>query len=146
MAVCLQCHLGDPAATVILTAPGASLYRPGLSPSEWLVTEPRSTAATGELRVSAQGGRLMRSACYLESAGKLDCLTCHNPHVTVRFEGRPEDHFRRICLTCHGVDDCGTDPPARDATVPRDDCVSCHMARTAPVDQPRATYTDHWIR
>jgi hypothetical protein len=88
----------------------------------------------------------MLSACYDASDGALDCLTCHDPHITVYHEDRPADLFRLACLRCHAEDDCGAPAESRAGTTPPDDCIACHMRRMEPTDQRHAVYTDHWIR
>ena len=148
MAVCLQCHLGDPRRTARILRAGraAGEFRPGMPLgalwSTWRIAAP----APQEFGVAAQGDRLVLSRCFRESAGRMDCTTCHNPHVSVYHEDRPADLFRVQCLGCHEEQDCIAPADARAATRPADDCAACHMRRAEPHDQRGTTYTDHWIR
>ena len=148
MAVCLQCHLGDPRETARIPRDGRSgeQFRPGMPFDAiwgaWRV----SLASPAEFGVASQGDRLLRSRCYLESDGRMDCMTCHNPHVSVYRDDRPPDLFRVQCLGCHAVEDCRAPAETRASTTPADDCVDCHMRRGEPVDQRGTQYTDHWIR
>jgi hypothetical protein len=148
MAVCLQCHLGDPQETARIVRDGRSAkqFRPGM-PFDAIWSAWRlSHGSPNEFGAASQGDRLLRSRCYLESNGRMDCTTCHNPHVSVYREDRPPDLFRVQCLGCHAVEDCRTPARARGSTTPADDCVACHMRRAEPVDQRGTQYTDHWIR
>ena len=147
--VCLQCHLGDARATERVPRRGRELtsYRPGRPLNDVIVPFRYASATEVDFGLSAQGDRLMLSRCFLESAGALDCLTCHNPHVSVYHEERPADLFRRKCLGCHVAEDCGAEHAARAATPgAEDDCVACHMRKAEPDDQRFTEFTDHWIR
>jgi predicted CXXCH cytochrome family protein len=89
----------------------------------------------------------MLSTCWRASQGRIECLTCHNPHVSVYSPDRPADAFRQACLGCHEVGACAAPAAARRATSPlADDCVACHMRRAEPDDQRFTAFTDHWIR
>ena len=148
MAVCLQCHLGDLRETARIARDGhsAEQFRPGMPFdaiwSTWRVSRPSPV----EFGVASQGDRLLRSRCFVESDGRMDCTTCHNPHVSVYRDDRPPDLFRVQCLGCHAVEACLAPAQARASTTPADDCVDCHMRRAEPVDQRGTQYTDHWIR
>lgn len=146
--ICFQCHLGDAKATerVLRHDRSSSSYRPGELLTEVTVPFRYKEPTEWDFGLSAQGDRLLLSRCYLESEGELDCLTCHNPHVTVYHEERPPDFYRKKCLTCHDVGACSGPEPARAATAPADDCIQCHMRRAEPDDQRFTEFTDHWIR
>ena len=84
-----------------------------------------------------QASTLPLSKCFRESAGKLDCVTCHDPHRDL--ETRSEVYDAK-CLVCHGTQgrpDCPVNPKA--------DCVRCHMPRTDDV-LPFTPFHDHHIR
>jgi hypothetical protein len=148
MAVCLQCHLGDTGFTARVLRIGASpaSFRPGRPLTDVWIPFLRVPASPSRFGAASQGDRLMLSRCFRESGGALDCLTCHNPHVSVYHEDRPADLFRRPCLRCHDSTACTAPPRSRRATVPEDDCVACHMRKAQPTDLGPTRYTDHWIR
>jgi len=87
------------------------------------------------IRFPAQ--RLVLSRCYDESAGRLKCTTCHNPH-----ENLPESlsAYDPKCLSCHdGKAAIGSPCPAA-----KNNCVSCHMP-VKPL-MKHSEFADHWIR
>ena len=73
-----------------------------------------------------------QSRCFLESAGKLSCFSCHPPHESV---SRSAEQYSRKCVSCHaGV---------QHKTAVQDSCTSCHM----PVVElnPHLRFANHWI-
>lgn len=106
--------------------------------------------------VRFQGTTLTWSRCYTESAGVLDCMTCHDPHHGAK---RTESEQIARCLDCHspasegikvrpGSPGVPAGRPARGATCPVNPtrgCIDCHMPpyESAPL---HATFTDHYIR
>ncbi len=147
--LCAQCHHADSKTTKRVQRPGLELpdYRPGQLLSAVAIPFSTVEKSQHEFGLSSQVDRLILSRCFKESGGKIECLTCHNPHVTVYHEDRPPDLFRRKCLGCHATEDCLGDAASRASTagIP-DDCVACHMRRGEPDDQRFTTFTDHWIR
>jgi len=146
--VCLQCHLGDSDAGARVTRPGRDLrdFRPGGHIGEYLDVLSFDPPMANRFGLGSQGDRLMLSRCYKESGGGVDCLTCHDPHVSVFSKTRPKDQFRKACLTCHTTASCTVQESERRRTVASDDCVACHMRRSEPADQRFTAFTDHWIR
>lgn len=84
-----------------------------------------------------QPAALMQSACYKQSAGRMHCLTCHDPHRPAETEAR---FYERKCLECHtkarGQTEC--------ASSPGENCLECHMP--AKDAGQGVLFTDHWIR
>lgn len=146
--VCFQCHLGDSKATERGNRLGKSRddYRPGMPVHDAFVPIAYMSPTRHDFGLSAQGERLMLSACFQKSGGKIECLTCHDPHVTVFRADRPGDAFTAKCLSCHERQACTGPAAARAATSPPDDCVRCHMRKAWADDQRHADFTDHWIR
>ncbi len=146
--VCFQCHLGDAKTTENVLRPGREPrgFRPGMKITEVVMPFHYKEQTRFDFGLSSQADRLILSRCYKESGGRIECLTCHDPHVTVYQKDRPDDHFRLACLSCHAVEDCAAPPAARQATTPADDCVYCHMRKAEPDDQRYTEFTDHWIR
>src|SRR5262249_8308120 len=104
--------------------------------------------------------RLRQSRCFLESGGKLEGATCHDPHRIPRGEEAAR-HYSQACRTCHAAAHSGTGQAASathplatqaDAAThpPGDasyaDCVACHMPKRRVDDAPHVIMTDHRIQ
>jgi len=147
--LCSQCHHADSKTTKRVQRPGREMqdFRPGQLLSEVAIAFSTIEKTHADFGLSSQVDRMILSRCFRESGGKLECLTCHNPHVTTYHEERPPDLFRRKCLGCHAEADCGAAQASRQATSGlADDCVACHMRKAEPDDQRFTEFTDHWIR
>ena len=148
MQICFQCHLGDSKSTERVARVNAPLedWRPGRPITAAMVPFRFSETTPHDFGLSAQVDRMLLSRCFLESQGRLECVTCHNPHVTVYRKDRPPDFFTSKCLGCHAKEACQAPDSSRKATSPPDDCIACHMRKGEPSDHRHAVFTDHWIR
>jgi predicted Zn-dependent protease len=148
MQICFQCHLGDSRSTerVARTESALEEWRPGQPIVKAMLPYRFSEATPHDYGLSAQADRLLLSRCFRESGGKLECVTCHNPHITVYRADRPPDFFTSKCRSCHELDACTASGAERQKTSPPDDCVACHMRKAEPDDHRHAVFTDHWIR
>ncbi len=155
--VCQRCH-----------AQGAAVFADGKTPLDFLpghrladvenVYWPRFTDTVRRFTMASHPDRLKMSECFLQSheenAGTepLTCITCHNPHVSIKTLGA--DHYNAVCQSCHlestlvgAVAEqtvCTADPGLRAAS--NDNCVSCHMPQSGTEDIPHVRVTDHFIR
>ncbi len=87
--------------------------------------------------------RLRQSRCFLESGGKLECATCHDPHQRSARRGGRDTHYSGVCLQCHAAR-----PAAHPAgvTATATDCITCHMPKRRVEDAPHVIMTDHLIQ
>lgn len=86
--------------------------------------------------------RMKLSDCYVNS-GKMSCINCHNPHISVK--ATPIESFNAACKNCHGSEkDCIETLQVRKAK--QDNCSGCHMAKNESIDIPHVAVTDHYIR
>jgi tetratricopeptide (TPR) repeat protein len=148
MQICFRCHLGDSKASERVSRYQAALedWRPGQPITTAIIPYRFAEKTVHDFGLSGQADRMFLSRCFTESGGKLECLTCHNPHKTIFRQDRPADFFNAKCLTCHDTTACKAPRAARQARKPADDCVACHMRKGEPDDQRHVLYTDHWIR
>lgn len=77
--------------------------------------------------------RLAASKCFLRSNGRLNCLSCHNPHQELN---RDAASYNARCQTCH-PNQVHRQPVGTQA------CVSCHMPGI-PLS-PLLTFANHRI-
>jgi tetratricopeptide (TPR) repeat protein len=135
MDICLQCHLQTTSAPLphALRRFGRDVfsYRPGEPLSDYVIQFDHSPGSGHEdkFEVNNAGYRLLQSACFQKSAGRLTCITCHNPHS-------PQPAAAGACLQCHG--------PHREAG--RTNCIECHMPQRRAEDAVHVVLTDHRIQ
>ena len=88
--------------------------------------------------------RLVTSKCWGKGDARLECTSCHDPHVPLETKASAYDH---ACLNCHvraqGVK--GASHPGRACPVAAENCTSCHMPKVY-VPEMHSTFTDHRIR
>lgn len=155
--ICQRCHLQGNA--VLKEGKSFFDFRPGMKLSDYMsVFLPRYSNADDEFIMASHADRLKQSACYFKSMekgrgglhpakGALTCVTCHNPHVSVR-KTNP-GVFNDACRSCHaGAKDAvvvqALHPSVKNRKL--DDCVSCHMPSSGSTDIPHVTVHDHYIR
>lgn len=94
-----------------------------------------------DVLISDQVTALSNSECSRQTAGKITCVSCHNPHQDATravLEARSE----KTCLGCHTLT-----VAQHPALCPVDrvrGCVGCHMPDAK--DRPPFVIADHWIR
>jgi Tetratricopeptide repeat len=84
------------------------------------------------------------SKCYRASAGRMGCITCHNPHVEPSREEAPA-YFNTRCLTCHTQQSCKLTLAAREHSTPADNCIGCHMPKRDVQVISHSSVTSHRI-
>ncbi len=97
-----------------------------------------NTASEPELARFA-GVALPRSRCFIASAGKLSCVTCHDPHQSTKQQR--ESSFELKCMSCH------TAPHGTAcARGEKSGCVGCHMPLEQIARKLPMSFHNHWIR
>lgn len=145
--VCQRCHLQG----ITVLNDGKSFYdfHPGMKLSEVMnVFMPQYEGAQDKMIMASHVERMKKSPCYINS-GKMSCITCHNPHLSVKMT--PRTQFLNACYSCHSSKDgdlaahgCTEKPEVRAAK--NNDCVTCHMPHNGSIDIPHVAVTDHFIR
>ena len=143
--ICMSCHQsGD--ARVLQAGKTYRDFRPGTELDDtlsiFLVPFGRESAPKDDLLEHYLSMRL--SKCYLKSAGRLGCISCHNPHAQPSRQEAPE-YFRQKCLTCHTEKSCAVPLSLRQHKTPPDDCAGCHMPKRDVTVISHSELTNHRI-
>ncbi len=144
--VCMNCHQGR---TLRVLQPGRSYqdFRPGTPLNDTvalLATMPQSDRSADAITPLLEHYTLMTmSKCYLQSKGRLSCLTCHDPHVQPR--ARAAEYYRGKCLGCHTETSCRLTPGERRKQDATDNCARCHMPKQPLAGIAHSILTNHRI-
>jgi predicted CXXCH cytochrome family protein len=153
MEVCMQCHLettsGRIPAVLQRFDRGTFSYIPGQPLVDFAISFDHApgTGHEGKFEAVSSVYRLRQSRCFLESGGKLECATCHDPHSVPRGEEALR-HYSNICLQCHTSAHPApvTTSVTTSATATAADCITCHMPKRRVDDAPHVIMTDHLIQ
>ncbi len=144
-AVCNQCHLQG---LMTVTRYGRDFFdfRPGQYLDDALlvfvhgdrVDEARRTRPVSHVE------QMRASRCFQESAGRMGCVSCHDPHE--HRTGAPgAAHYQASCLKCHEDRGCALPEAQRLAAPANGSCVSCHMPPLAVQAVAHTSLIDHRI-
>jgi predicted CXXCH cytochrome family protein len=117
---------------------GPFSYTPGQPLADFRVSFDRAPGKNQAVEVAGGAYRLRQSRCFLQSAGKLRCTTCHDPHNIPRGPDAAA-HYNQVCAACHAA-------PAGPGHTAAADCVGCHMPKTRTDDAVHIVVTDHFIQ
>ena len=130
--VCFQCHLETESMGIVdsMRKPGRDVFsfKPGEPLADYKLYFDRADSPAARFEVNHTAYRLMQSACYQKSAGKLACVTCHDPHSA---------RAREACGSCH---------QSEHTRAKATGCADCHMPKRKAQDAIHITMTDHWIQ
>jgi tetratricopeptide repeat protein len=167
--VCQRCHIQGNA--VLQQRKSFFDFRPGMQLSSVMnVFMPKYAGANEKHIMASHAERLKMSQCFIVTNSKANeknpgnlfssqksftCITCHNPHISVRVTDK--NVFNNACKGCHrngvppspqgeglGVRSCSEKSEVR-AKV-QDNCIFCHMPQNKTTDIPHVITTDHFIR
>lgn len=141
--VCQRCHLQG--ITVLQEGKSFFDFRPGMKLSEVMhVFMPQYEGHDDKMIMASHVERMKKSDCFV-SSGKMSCISCHNPHVSIKFT--PRSQYINACESCHSGSkqvQCTESLSVREAQP--HDCITCHMPRNGSIDIPHVAVTDHYIR
>lgn len=143
--ICMNCHQGGDTRVL---QPGKHFldFRPGqwLFDTAVILKQPARTSEQHEADLLEHYAAMQVSRCFRQSAGKLGCLTCHDPHVQPR-RAEVAGYYRAKCLTCHNTQSCSLSIKVRTAQNPPDDCAGCHMPKRDVQQISHSALTNHRI-
>lgn len=138
--LCQRCHMQG--ITVLNEGKTYYDFRPGMYLNEVMnVFMPRYQNNDARFIMASHADRMKQSRCY--TSGKMTCITCHNPHISVK--QTPESTFNSACIHCH--QGSGTCKEKKEIRMQKNDnCYTCHMPVSETLDIPHVTIHDHKIR
>jgi Flp pilus assembly protein TadD len=138
--LCMRCHLQGVSAL----NDGKTFF--DFSPSKflsdsWHVFLPEHEQ-NNKMIMASHVERMQMSKCYTKS-NAMSCITCHNPHISVK--STPAKQYNNACISCHtnGKVLCSEKLVVRQAK--QDNCYECHMSKNESVDIPHVAVHDHRI-
>ncbi len=142
--LCQRCHLQG--NTVLKEGKSFFDFKPGMKLSEVMeVYLPKYSNSEDEFIMASHVDRFKMSKCIKENDQTFNCISCHNPHVSVKVTG--SNVFNNSCNSCHAKSKeklCTESEEKRFAK--NYNCVECHMPKSGSIDIPHVTVTDHYIR
>ena len=134
--ICYECHMQPTVIIAGMRKFGRDIYsfRPGQPLDEYahrIDIDEAGMPRAERFEINHHPYRLEQSRCFIESEGRLSCLTCHDPHQKITDAA----HYRKACMSCHAN-------PHR----VNEDCTSCLMPKRRPQDVVHTVMTDHFIR
>jgi predicted CXXCH cytochrome family protein len=142
--VCNQCHLiGE---RILRNDRTEHDFRPGQRLEDnWTVfLKEHVVDSDGMTRAVGQVDQMRESTCFRQSAGRLGCVTCHDPHSSPTPELR-EAFYDNRCAACHADKGCALAAAERSAPPASSSCIACHMPPLPANNVPHTSQTDHRI-
>lgn len=141
--VCQQCHLQG--VNVMKAGKSIRDFRPGMHLSDIADIFIEQNANPDAFGIASHAERLQGSQCFIESAGRLTCTTCHDPHKSINATDTLV--YIRQCGTCHREQkEILCTAPAHAQAEMGGNCITCHMPSGGTSDIPHVSFHDHKIR
>lgn len=141
---CQRCHLQG--NSVLAEGQNYFDFKPGMKLNEVMdVYLPRYSNAEDEFIMASHVDRFKQSKCYIHNKESFNCVSCHNPHVSVKATNI--QNFNNTCDGCHQAakESICTEEQAK-LNAAEYNCVGCHMPTSSSTDIPHVTVHDHKIK
>ncbi len=154
--ICQRCHLQG--NTILKEGKSFFDFKPGQRLSDVMtVFLPKYAGAEDEFIMASHADRLKQSQCFIQSSqnaapssalkpyqNALTCISCHNPHVSVK--ATKSEVFDRACIKCHDNTNQikATHQSLKEFSTRA--CYTCHMPVSGSTDIPHVSVHDHFIR
>ncbi len=142
MDLCSRCHLQG---TMVLK-PGKSFYDfiPGMDLSKIMdIFMPRYEGGKEDFIMASHVERLKESSCYIATGDKLNCLYCHEAHISYREVDKST--YINKCISCHNLTSTACSATEKLKNDKDNDCIRCHMVESGSRDIPHVRTHDHKI-
>jgi len=145
MDVCQRCHLQGNA--VLKEGKRFIDFKPGMRLSDYFNVFLPAYEEENNFIMASHVERLNKSKCFLESnkegsTKNLTCITCHNPHKSVKETSN--SFFNAKCKSCHNNGKDCKEILAK-PMYEKENCISCHMTTSGTKDIPHVQIHDHKI-
>jgi tetratricopeptide (TPR) repeat protein len=142
--LCQRCHLQG--LNILKEGKKFTDYRPGMKLSDvFEIYLPLYEGNQSSFDMANHSQRFQMSKCFVSSNEKelkFTCISCHNPHMSVKITGK--EVYNTACIQCHKKEDCSDTP--EHLQIAKNNCVSCHMPANSSEDIPHVSVHDHYIR
>ncbi|MEP7146146.1 MAG: tetratricopeptide repeat protein [bacterium] len=142
LSVCFQCHLQGE-VRIFAEDKKQTDFKPGMKLGEVKTVFVQDNVQKGDFKIASHAARMSLCDCFIKSEGQMTCITCHDPHKSVKDVSR--EFFNSKCTSCHNANTLSVSNFKVDHR-PVSDCISCHMKQGATKDVQHVNFTDHWIR
>jgi tetratricopeptide (TPR) repeat protein len=142
--LCQRCHLQG--LNLLKEGKKFTDFKPGMKLSDiFEIYLPEYEGNQSQFDMANHSQRFQMSKCFTSTNNsdlKFTCISCHNPHVSVKITGT--EVYNTACAQCHVKKDCST---STDQLIEaKYNCVSCHMPPSSSEDIPHVSVHDHYIR
>ncbi|MEK9600391.1 MAG: tetratricopeptide repeat protein [Bacteroidota bacterium] len=142
--LCQRCHLQG--LNLLKEGKKFTDFKPGMKLSDiFEIYLPEYEGNQSQFDMANHSQRFQMSKCFTSTNNsdlKFTCISCHNPHVSVKITGT--EVYNTACDQCHVKKDCST---STDQLIEaKYNCVSCHMPPSSSEDIPHVSVHDHYIR
>lgn len=139
--LCQRCHLQG--NNVLRPGKNFSDFRPGMRLADvFEVYLPDYEGDNSSFNMADHSQRMQLSACFKGSNGQMNCIQCHNPHVSVKQTKKAL--FNQQCISCHEEKVCSL--PLDERMKEDNSCFTCHMPLSDSKDIPHVEIHDHRIQ